>query len=328
MTVDTEPIQWPEYDARAYVFVLLSGIHFDGDLSSAGAKTITIHSGVRTPVGVSGTDSGHYLRISGGTGATEDVLITGGTAVSGSTNAGTLQFTTVNAHTGNFTITSASGGVQEAISDNASLGVGTSDMVLAESGNLTLGGDLTAASVTASGDVTGANAVFVAGPASIAGTFTGPAGGTSARFSDASNSTLMVTHGASPVPNSAVLEGTGSTSVTLKASTGIVARVTGSARETIGQVTIPDGSMAGLGNLCAGGTYGSVKIVAVAGTIFGEVMIQGGLNTVIQISDLSSNISTTDTAGQLCILSTGGGTYAIKNRIGASVTLIVRFMGL
>lgn len=189
-------------------------------------------------------------------------------------------------------------------------------------------GAVTVASLTASGAVSGATGTFSGALSSGAASFTGPSGGTSASFSDGINSTLMVKHGASPVANSAVLEGTGGTSIVMKASLGIVARVANTSKESIGQVTIADGSTVALSTLCAGGAYGSLKIIAVAGNIFGEVLIQGGLNSVTQISDLSSNISTTDTAGQLCVLAAGSGAYSIKNRIGASVTLVVRFMGL
>jgi hypothetical protein len=49
-----------------------------------------------------------------GTGTPEAVLVTGGTCA-GNNAAGTLQFTTANAHAPGYTVTSASGGLQEAI---------------------------------------------------------------------------------------------------------------------------------------------------------------------------------------------------------------------
>lgn len=66
------------------------------------------------PKGVNGTDIGHYLYISGGNGAAEAVLITGGSAVGGAP-IGTIIFTAAHSHTGAYTIGSASGGIQEAI---------------------------------------------------------------------------------------------------------------------------------------------------------------------------------------------------------------------
>lgn len=65
------------------------------------------------PKGISGTDTNHYLYISGGTGTAEAVLITGGTAVPGAAS-GTLFFTCANSHSGAWTIQSATAGIQEA----------------------------------------------------------------------------------------------------------------------------------------------------------------------------------------------------------------------
>jgi len=69
------------------------------------------------PQGVNGTDANHYLYISGGTGAAEAVLITGGTAVSGAAS-GTVIVTCANSHSGAWTIQSASGGIYESIVRN------------------------------------------------------------------------------------------------------------------------------------------------------------------------------------------------------------------
>jgi hypothetical protein len=77
----------------------------------AGSNSITLSP---VPKGVNGNDANHYLYISGGTGAAESVLITGGTAVSGAAS-GTVIFTCANAHTGAWTIQSATAGIQEAI---------------------------------------------------------------------------------------------------------------------------------------------------------------------------------------------------------------------
>ncbi len=76
-----------------------------------GSNTITLHP---VPAGVNGSDSNHYVYISGGTGTAEAVLITGGTAVSG-TSSGTITFTCAHTHSGAWTVKSATGGIQEAI---------------------------------------------------------------------------------------------------------------------------------------------------------------------------------------------------------------------
>ena len=66
------------------------------------------------PYGVNGSNTNHYLYISGGTGAAEAVPITGGSAVSGAAS-GSIYVTCANAHSGAWTIATATGGIQEAI---------------------------------------------------------------------------------------------------------------------------------------------------------------------------------------------------------------------
>jgi hypothetical protein len=80
------------------------------DLSVAGVKTVNLAA---CPAGVTGTEPWYYVYISG-TGTAEAVLVTGGTCA-GNGQAGTLQFTTLNAHPAGYAITSASGGLQEAL---------------------------------------------------------------------------------------------------------------------------------------------------------------------------------------------------------------------
>jgi hypothetical protein len=80
------------------------------DLGTAGAQTVNLTA---CPAGVTGTEPQYYVYISG-TGTAEAVLVTGGTCA-GNGLAGTLQFTTANAHTAGYTIASASGGLQEAL---------------------------------------------------------------------------------------------------------------------------------------------------------------------------------------------------------------------
>jgi hypothetical protein len=80
------------------------------DLSTAGVKTVTLAA---CPSGVKGAEPQYYVYIAG-TGTAEAALVTGGTCA-GNGAAGTLQFTTVNAHAAGYTVGSASGGLQEAI---------------------------------------------------------------------------------------------------------------------------------------------------------------------------------------------------------------------
>lgn len=75
-----------------------------------GSNTIRL---TPVPRGVNGTDTGHYLYITGGTGTAEAVLITGGTAISGAAT-GTVIVTCANTHSGAWTIKSATSGIQEA----------------------------------------------------------------------------------------------------------------------------------------------------------------------------------------------------------------------
>lgn len=100
-------------DNRAFNFTLTNGTSISGDLSTAGAKTVTIAAPYACPRGTNGADASHPLRIAAGTGTPEVVTITGGTCVAGST--GTLQFTTANTHTGAWTVTSATAGIQELV---------------------------------------------------------------------------------------------------------------------------------------------------------------------------------------------------------------------
>ena len=66
------------------------------------------------PLGVNGTDKFHYLYLQGGTGTAEATLITGGTCTSGATS-GTISLTPANSHSGAWTVSSATAGIQEAL---------------------------------------------------------------------------------------------------------------------------------------------------------------------------------------------------------------------
>ena len=91
-----------------------------GGSLTVGTNVITLNP---VPKGVNGTDANHYLYISGGTGTAEAVLITGGTAVSGAPS-GTVIVTCANAHSGAWTIATATGGAAEAMQSLLSAGVG------------------------------------------------------------------------------------------------------------------------------------------------------------------------------------------------------------
>jgi hypothetical protein len=89
------------------------------DLSTPGAKTVSLPA---CATGVKGTDlvytggptvNPFYYVYIAGTGTPEAVLVTGGTCA-GNGAAGTLTFTTVNAHAAGYTISSATAGIQEA----------------------------------------------------------------------------------------------------------------------------------------------------------------------------------------------------------------------
>lgn len=102
-------------------YILVSSVNFSqnpaGTLTAATPATVTL---TPCPTGVSGTDSSHYYYISG-TGTPEAVLGTGGSCVSGA-GSGTLTFTPANNHTAGWTISSASGGLQECFNDGVILG--------------------------------------------------------------------------------------------------------------------------------------------------------------------------------------------------------------
>lgn len=96
----------PSYPAANYIFTSAAQ---SGALTGGTAANITLTT---CPPGVNGSDTFHPLYI-GGAGA-ESVIITGGTCASGSL-PGTLQFTPTNNHPSGWTLTSANGGVSEAL---------------------------------------------------------------------------------------------------------------------------------------------------------------------------------------------------------------------
>lgn len=96
------------HDARAFNFSRTNGAGASGDLASAGPGKVI----VLTPM-PPGLAAGNKVYISGGTGTAESAAIT---AVSGggSASTGSVTVTTVNAHSGAWTVGSVAGGIQEA----------------------------------------------------------------------------------------------------------------------------------------------------------------------------------------------------------------------
>lgn len=85
-----------------------------GGSLSPGSNTVSM---IPCPLGINGTDANHYVYISAGTGTAEAVLLTGGSCTSNAA-AGTLTFTAANSHSGAWTVSSATAGIQEAIVSN------------------------------------------------------------------------------------------------------------------------------------------------------------------------------------------------------------------
>jgi hypothetical protein len=87
------------------------------NLTASISNTVTLSP---CPLGVAGANTEHYLYIEDGVAGNETILITGGTATSGAAS-GTITFTpTLNHTSGNWTIKSASAGIQEALNYESS----------------------------------------------------------------------------------------------------------------------------------------------------------------------------------------------------------------
>ena len=83
-----------------------------GNLNASSPATVTL---TPCPSGVDGSNTNHFLRILDGVAGDENVLITGGSCTSAAAS-GTVQFTPSLSHTStNWTLVSASGGIQEAV---------------------------------------------------------------------------------------------------------------------------------------------------------------------------------------------------------------------
>ncbi len=105
-----------------------------GTLVQSGAnQAITL---TPCPLGVNGTDKNHMVYLSGGTGTAEGTPITGGTCTSGAAT-GTITVTPAQGHSGAWTVQSATGGIEEAMSALPAAG-GT---VVLPAGNVNLYGN-------------------------------------------------------------------------------------------------------------------------------------------------------------------------------------------
>jgi hypothetical protein len=100
--------------SSAYDFTALT----PGGTLAAGLNTVTV---APVPRGVNGSDTGHTLWVSAGTGTAEACTISGGTAVSGGTS-GTLILSCANTHSGAWTLTSGTKGIKEALVASAGSG--------------------------------------------------------------------------------------------------------------------------------------------------------------------------------------------------------------
>lgn len=79
------------------------------------------------PLGTNGTDTGHYVYVSGGVGTAEACLITGGMGTAGSAS-GQIIIQCANTHSGAWTVTPTWNGVQEAVQAACTAGGGTVDI--------------------------------------------------------------------------------------------------------------------------------------------------------------------------------------------------------
>jgi hypothetical protein len=101
----------PQVSASDYTFTISPSSSLTGGISN----TVTM---AFSPLGIAGTDVNHYVYISGGTGTAEAAKITGGTCTSGEQATCTIIFTPANNHSGAYTITSPTAGMQEAHNAN------------------------------------------------------------------------------------------------------------------------------------------------------------------------------------------------------------------
>jgi len=103
-----------------------------------GANSITL---TPVPAGINGSNTGHSLYISGGTGTAEAALIIGGSAVSGAAT-GTVIVQCANTHSGAWTIKSATAGIMEALYAAGQVGNVAQGSILIPAGTHTIYGTI------------------------------------------------------------------------------------------------------------------------------------------------------------------------------------------
>lgn len=104
------------YNFPAESPAVISGGLVDPNRRLAAGLTATVRFAT-VPDGINGSDTAHYLYINDGA-SSEAVLITGGTASASIRTNGTITFIPANNHAGAWTISSASGGIAEAMVAN------------------------------------------------------------------------------------------------------------------------------------------------------------------------------------------------------------------
>jgi hypothetical protein len=190
MVIQGQQVDWsqiknkPFLTASDYRFTRTNGIGATGDLSASGANTVTL---TPCPKGINGTDANHYVYISGGTGTAEAVLVTGGSCTSGA-STGTLTFTTSNTHSGQWAISSAAGGIPEALSDLPAAG----GSILLPAGATTVYATISIGNGSAAGASTRKNVGLIGqGAGGTSSEILNPGGATSLNWAGADSGTML-----------------------------------------------------------------------------------------------------------------------------------------
>jgi hypothetical protein len=92
------------------------------------------------------------------------------------------------------------------------------------------------------------------------------------------------------------------------------------------QTALADDEVINLSTLL--GVITPVGFVDIIDTVVGfgvRFYCRGGYNTVYLVSDATNAGATSDTDGKFCLYYSGG--YKIKNRLNASVAILVKYMG-
>lgn len=110
----------PYLDSRTFDWSYMSGLMVSGNLTASGSGKVLAFTS--SPSGINASSpSKHYVYISGGVGTAEAALITATTCTAGGSSC-TATITTANTHSGSWSASSASGGIQEAVCALPSIG--------------------------------------------------------------------------------------------------------------------------------------------------------------------------------------------------------------